>query len=124
MIWNRILARNGINLQRETNGFTYSQSSHGRTVFTLHASKARPEGKNQWVLQDAVLILYGREPGRDDRIYGKQFEYDQDAGVLRALGEVHMDLQAPEPGGKPPAAGAVPALTFGPEAEAPACAPA
>ena len=105
-IWQHILARNGVNLRRESDGVTWSQSSKGRTLFTVHASRATPEGNNKWALHDAVLILYGREKGRDDRIYGKEFEYDQDQGIARALGEVHMDLQAPEPGGKAPAAGA------------------
>ena len=116
-IWQRILARSGVNLRQETNGFTWSQSSKGRTVFTLHASKATPMGKNKWALHDAVLILYGREPGRDDRISGKEFQYDQDAGVLRAIGEVHMDLQAPEPGGKAPAPGSRASLNFEDEHE-------
>ena len=29
-----------------------------------------------------------------DRIYGDEFEYDQNAGVVRAIGIVHIDLQA------------------------------
>ena len=33
--------------------------------------------------------------GLPDRIYGSDFEYDEKSGVARALGEVHMDLQAP-----------------------------
>ena len=117
-IWQKILARNGVNFRQETNGFTYSQSSGGRTVFTVHASKATPEGKNKWALRDAVLILYGHQPGREDRIYGKQFEYDQTEGVARAIGEVHMDLQVPEPAGAAGAAGPRPELSFGPEDEA------
>ncbi len=32
-----------------------------------------------------------------DRIYGKEFEYDQNARVIRSDGEVHIDLQAPVP---------------------------
>ncbi len=28
-------------------------------------------------------------------IYGKEFELDQAAGVVRAMGEVHLDLEAP-----------------------------
>lgn len=96
-LWQHILARNGVNLRQETNGITWSQSSGGRTVFTLHASKAIPEGKHRWALHDAVLVLYGREPGRDDRIYGRNFEYDDTEGVARALGEVNLDLQTPGP---------------------------
>ncbi len=93
-IWQRILARNGVNLQRETNGFTYSQSNGKRTVFTLHAAKAVPQGNQKWTLHDAVLILYAKD-GRTDRIYGSQFQYDQGQGIARAVGEVHMDLEAP-----------------------------
>lgn len=114
-LWQRILARNGLHLKQETNGFTVSQSSGGRTIFTLHASRATPEGKNQWKLHDAVLLLYGREPNRTDRIYGREFEYDGNAGIARALGEVHLDLQAPE---AHQAAGQVsPALGFGIDSE-------
>ncbi len=98
-IWQRILARNGVNLKQETNGFTYSQSDGKRTIFTLHAAKAVPHGKGKWSLSDAVLVLYGKD-GRTDRIYGNQFDYDQEAGVARAVGEVHMDLQAPPTTGR------------------------
>jgi lipopolysaccharide export system protein LptA len=46
-------------------------------------------------LHDVGIVLYGQKQDRADRIYGKQFEYDQKAGVIRAVGEVHIDLQAP-----------------------------
>ena len=42
-------------------------------------------------------MLYGQKDGRADRIYGKQFDYDQKNGVIRAMGEVQLDLQAPAP---------------------------
>ena len=118
-IWRRILARNGVNLRRETNGFTYSQSDGKRTIFTLHAAKAIPHGNNKWSLSDAVLVLYNKD-GRTDRIYGSQFDYDQDAGVARAGGEVHMDLQAPPPAGHADqgAHGSAPDLSFTPGDEA------
>ncbi len=41
------------------------------------------------------IVLYGRKQDRADRIYGSEFEYDQAAGIIRAMGEVHIDLQAP-----------------------------
>jgi lipopolysaccharide export system protein LptA len=46
-------------------------------------------------LHDVGIVLYGRKQDRADRIYGKEFVYDQKAGVIRATGEVHIDLQAP-----------------------------
>ncbi len=37
----------GVDVRRETNGFTYSQSVQGKTIYTIHASKAveRADGK-------------------------------------------------------------------------------
>jgi lipopolysaccharide export system protein LptA len=86
----------GVNVRRETNGFTYSQSVQGRTIYTIHASKAVERADGKVTLHDVGIVLYGRKQDRADRIYGSEFEYDQAAGVIRAMGEVHIDLQAPE----------------------------
>ena len=86
----------GVDIRRETNGYTYSQSVQGRTVYTIHAAKAVERSDGKVTLHDVGIVLYGRNQDRDDRIYGKQFEYDQAAEVIRAVGEVHIDLQAPE----------------------------
>ena len=77
-IWQRILARNGVHIRQESNGVTYSQSKGNRTIFTVHAGRSVPHGDGKWTLHDAVLILYGKN-GRDDRISGSQFEYDEKA---------------------------------------------
>lgn len=86
--------RLGADIQKETNGFTYSQSVKGRTVFTIHAAKATQHKDGRTGLDDVGIVLYGKD-GRADRIRGRQFEYDQRNGVVRAMGEVQMDLQAP-----------------------------
>ena len=92
----------GVDIQQETTGFTYSQSDgpNGKTIYTIHAAKAvqRTDGKVN--LHDVGIVLYGRgqdNERRADRIYGNEFEYDQKDGVIRAVGEVHIDLQAPAP---------------------------
>ena len=90
-------ARLGVDVQKETNGYTYSQSVKGRTVFTLHAATATQQKDGRTRLNDVGIVLYGQKDGRADRIYGKQFEYDQKHGVVRAMGEVQLDLQAPAP---------------------------
>jgi len=51
---------------------------------------------------------------RRDHIFGQDFEYDQKAGVIRALGVVHIDLQAADATGSGPAANAA-AKPEGPE---------
>jgi lipopolysaccharide export system protein LptA len=86
----------GADIRRETNNFTYSQSVAGRTVYTIHAAKAVERSDGKMTLHDVGIVLYGRKQDRADRIYGNEFEYDQTAGVVRAVGEVHIDLQAPE----------------------------
>jgi len=87
----------GADIRQETSAFTYSQTVKGRTVFTVHAAKAVQHSDGKYTLHDVGIVMYGRgsEPNRVDRIYGSEFEYDQNAGVIRAMGEVHLDLQAP-----------------------------
>ncbi len=92
----------GIDIQQETTGFTYSQSNgaKGRTIYSIHAAKAQQRKDGKLALHDVVIVLYGNGQGteqRADRIYGNEFEYEQSSGVVRAIGEVHIDLQAPAP---------------------------
>ncbi len=89
--------RLGVDITRESDGFTYSQSSRGRTIYTIHAAKLVQRRDGKTTLHDVGIVLYGQRQDRVDRIYGSEFEYDQKAGVIRAMGEVHLDLQAPAP---------------------------
>jgi lipopolysaccharide export system protein LptA len=97
-------ARLGVNIVRETNGYTYSQTVQGHTVFTIHAAKAVEHSDSKIALHDVSITLYGAKQERNDRIYGDEFEYDQKAGVVRATGLVHIDLQAAEAAGRGKAA--------------------
>ena len=81
-------AKLGVDITQEANGFTYSQSVQGKTLFTIHAAKQRQYKDGKVTLQDVGIVLYGRTQDRTDRIYGSEFEYDQKAGVIRAMGEV------------------------------------
>ncbi len=89
--------RLGMNIQQTANGYTYSQSEKGHTIFTIHASKlVQFKGNGHAVLHDVGITLYG-PPGtdREDRVYGSDFDYDQNNGIASAKGEVQIDLQAP-----------------------------
>jgi lipopolysaccharide export system protein LptA len=94
-IYTRLLKHSGATITHDTNGFTYSQSVKGKTVFTLHAKKATQIGDGKWQLHDAAMTLYGRVPDHPDHIYGSEVEYDENEGVARAIGDVLMDLEAP-----------------------------
>lgn len=92
-------ARLGINIQQTANGFTYSQSSQGHTLFTIHASKLIEYKKGgQAHLHDVAITLYG-PPGsnRTDRIYGADFDYDPQAGIATAKAMCRSIWPALEP---------------------------
>lgn len=87
----------GAEISREADGFTYSQSNGKRTLYTIHAAKFVQRKNNVVTLRDVGVVLYDAV-GRADRIFGKEFEFDQTAGILRASGEVFLDLAVPAPG--------------------------
>src|SRR5512146_113476 len=84
----------GIEIQQSTQGFSFSKSEGGRTLFTIRASKAvqyKDGGRAE--LQDVNIIVYGREGNRFDQISGSGFEYDPQSGIVKANGEVNIDLE-------------------------------
>ena len=89
-------ARLGVNIQQDANGFTFSRSQRGRTLFTLHASRlVQYKGGGRATLHNVSITLYGADGTRNDHVYGKDFEYDPAEGIARALGQVYLDVQAP-----------------------------
>lgn len=87
-------AKLGVNIVRETNGYSYCQTIQGRTAYCIHAAKAIEHTDGKIALHDVAVTLYGRKGDRADRIYGDEFEYDQNQGIVRATGLVHIDMQA------------------------------
>lgn len=83
----------GMDIKQSTNGFTYSQSIKGRTLFTVHASKAIQRTDGKVTLQEVSILLH--DGSRIDRISSKEFVYDQANGVIQADGEVLLDLNSP-----------------------------
>jgi lipopolysaccharide export system protein LptA len=87
--------RLGIDIKQEANGFTYSQSHGGRTLFKIHASKVVQLKDNRAVLHDVKIELYGEDGSRVDRIEGSEFDYDQKTGTATASGPVEITLMRP-----------------------------
>jgi lipopolysaccharide export system protein LptA len=83
----------GLEIQQSAQGFTLSSSEQGRTIFTVQASKA-VQFKQRAELHEVTITLYGRDSSRFDQVYGKDFEYDQQAGNIISKGEVSIDLEA------------------------------
>jgi len=100
---NEVPKQLGINIQQSTEGFTFSKSEGGRTIFTVHATRAvqyKQSGRAE--LRDVNIIIYGRQSNRFDQIYGSDFEYDPQSGNISAMGEVHIDLEGNAGGPRSP----------------------
>ena len=87
--------RLGVNIQAEANGVTYSHAHGGHTLFKIHASKDVQLKKDNALLHDVKIELYGEDGSRVDRIEGDEFEYDQQAGTAKAAGPVEITLMRP-----------------------------
>jgi len=85
----------GIDIQQSATGFTVSKSLQGRTLFKVEASKAVQFKQGGLVeLHNVAITLYGRDSSRWDRIYGDDFEYNQQSGDVVGKGAVRIDLEA------------------------------
>ena len=81
-------------IQQTSDGFSLSKSEAGRTIYTIRASKAvQFKAGGHADLQNVHIVVYGRTHDRYDQIYGDQFTYDPQSGDIKAVGEVHIDLQ-------------------------------
>jgi lipopolysaccharide export system protein LptA len=88
--------RLGVNISQTANGFTYSQSRGGHTLFTIHASKIVKFKDDQAELHDVAITLYGPAGSRrEDKITGSEFQYDEKAGTVKAQGSVEIDMSSP-----------------------------
>jgi lipopolysaccharide export system protein LptA len=96
----KIPANLGVNIVRESGGWTMCRSDGPRTLYCIHAVKADQVKSGKVALHDVSIVLYGKKGDRRDRIYGQDFEYDEKAGVVRALGLVHIDLRVADTAGK------------------------
>lgn len=92
----------GIDVQQSTQGFTFSKSEGGKTLFSISAGKAVQYKQGQRAQLENVRIIVFGEADEYDQIFGKVFAYDPQSGEVTAEGEVLIDLQAQgKPGADP-----------------------
>jgi len=85
----------GLTIQQSATGFSVSKSEQGRTILKIDASKAVQFKQGGLIeLHDVVITVYGRDSARYDRIYGSDFEYNQQTQDVTAQAEVQIDLEA------------------------------
>jgi len=89
-------ARLGLKIQQSTQGFVLSKTEQGRTIFTLHATRALAFKFGGRVLLHNVEIDVYNQDGQVDTIAGKDFQYDRNSQVVESQGEAHIALHAPQ----------------------------
>jgi len=93
----------GFEIKQTANGFQFSKSERGRTLFSVQASDVKEFKLNgRAELHNVSIILYGRDASRYDRITGDDFAYDPKTGDVSAKGEVQIDLVANPEGASGP----------------------
>ena len=90
-----ILKALGPNIQQEANGYTYSHALGAHAQYKIHASKEVQFKQGNARLHDVKIELYGEDGSRVDRIEGAEFDYDQKAGSITAIGPVEITLMRP-----------------------------
>jgi lipopolysaccharide export system protein LptA len=85
----------GLDIKQTVNGFQISKSDGKRTLFTVQAKDVKEFKLNGHAeLHNVMIVLYGRDSSRYDKIYGDDFAYDQKTGDVTAKGDVQIDLVA------------------------------
>lgn len=95
-IYANLIKHAGVTISHDSNGVTFSQSVKDRKLYTVRARSESTLGNGKYALHDVEVLLYSRSQENPDHMYGSEMEYDQNEGILRAIGEVHMDMQAPQ----------------------------
>src|SRR5271170_1858143 len=79
----RLPTKLGLHIKSETKDVTLSHTSLGGTVYKIRAHTWDENDDETITLHDASITLYGAKQNRSDRIVGDEFQYDQNAGVMR-----------------------------------------
>ena len=90
-------ARPGIQLPRNvsvhTEGFSFSRTAGGRTLFTVHASSNLGFKDNKGVLEDVDVIVYGANSSDSPKkIRSRKCTYDQETNDFQFDGDVQVQL--------------------------------
>jgi len=91
----RIAAQHlGGEVERNTQGFSFSKAQGGHTLYTIRAAKAveYKEGGRAH-LQNVTILIYGKNGDRFDQVSGSDFEYDPQSGEVTATGSVQIELE-------------------------------
>src|SRR5215470_173195 len=83
-----------VNVERQSNGLTFSKVEGERKIFTVTASKSTDFRDKDTTLLEAVHItIFGKNGDRNDVINTESCQYSKGNGAIECSGEVRLDLQ-------------------------------
>jgi LPS export ABC transporter protein LptC len=84
-----------VNVERQSNGLTFSKMEGDRKIFTVDASKST-EFRNQAasLLEEVKITIFGKQGDRHDTIRTNSCKYSKTNGSIECSGTVQIDLQS------------------------------
>jgi lipopolysaccharide export system protein LptA len=83
------------NVERQSNGLTFSKVEGERKVFTVEASKSTEyRGQDASLLEEVKITIFGSHSERHDTIRTRSCQYSKGHGSIVCSGAVQIDLQS------------------------------
>jgi len=83
------------NVERQSNGLTFSKVEGNRTVFTVNAGKSTEfRDKGASLLEDVRITIFGKTGERHDTIHTQSCQYAKESGTVVCSGDVQLDMQS------------------------------
>jgi len=84
-----------VNVERQSNGLTFSKVEGNRKIFTLTASQSTDfRDKDTTLLESVHITIFGKTGDRNDVINTQSCQYNKTTGSIACSGDVRMDLQS------------------------------
>ncbi len=84
-----------VNVERQSNGLTFSKVDGNRKIFTVEASKST-EFRNQEasLLEEVMITIFGQQGDRHDVIRTHSCQYAKGNGAINCSGAVQIELES------------------------------
>lgn len=83
------------NVERQSNGLTFSKVDGTRTIFTVNASRSTEfKDKGASLLEDVRITIFGKTGDRHDVIHTQSCQYGKSDGNVVCSGDVQLDMQS------------------------------
>jgi lipopolysaccharide export system protein LptA len=84
-----------VEVSRQSNGINFKKVDQNRTIFEISASRSTEfKGKENNLLEDVEITIYGKTGERHDVIHTKSCQYGKETGAILCAGEVQINLQS------------------------------